>query len=299
MLMNTYKGWFQIAFERDLRQGMNRIDLPDQSVLVLKGPKDIRTFQASCPHRGANICSGKLVRDEFVICPFHGCEIGLVLPGKEGFMAKQYRSAIYGGLVFINMHDSNDNGFPTFMADLDSNCFIVPGFQLKCNARPELVIENAFDQMHFRTVHSILNEPVFHACESPAGSYGVKSAFDFPPSKWHKTGSSATLSIPYKAIAFSPYLVVSVLEGESPYYIITSAVPGKEETTIRLSIAVPAGSDRIPPRNDLCQYLLDQSKKGLELDKKIWEDLDRQSTQRFLDSDRSVTGFLQFCKRHI
>jgi len=292
-----YKGWLQIGFERDIKYGINRMDIEDHSILIIKQEDSIRAFDASCPHRGANLCDGKLIDDDFIICAFHGCHIGIGGPGREGLRIKRYASYVIGGLVFINLYDTNDNGFKKFITELEEKCFIIPGFEMKVKALPEMVIENAFDQMHFRTVHSILNEPVFTGCAAPDGAYGVEGVFDIPPSKWHQKITGNKLSVPYKAFAFSPYLVVSLLAGPDPYYVITSAIPvSGKETSIRLSIAVMPDENNMPPRIDLCQYLLDQSKKGLELDKKIWEGLPVKSIQKFLKAESAVIQFQQFCK---
>lgn len=297
MIANMYKGWCQIAFERELKYGINRVNVGGYSIMVIKQTGSIRAFDATCPHRGASLCDGKLVNGEYIVCAFHGCHIGIEQPGREGFEIKPYQLLVIGGLIFINISNENDNGFKAFVTELDKICFIIPGFQMKVNAKPEMVIENAFDQMHFRTVHNILNEPLFAPGNVPEGAYGIESVFELPSSKWHQSSLSQTLSVPYKAIAFSPYLVISSLAGDSPYYVITSAVPTQDgQASIRLSIGVVPDEQNSAPPLDLCQYLLEQSRKGLELDKKIWESMTYMSVQKFLKIETSVVQFQQFCK---
>lgn len=291
------KGWIQIAFERDLKYGINRIDLFECPILLIKTDQHIRAYHASCPHRGAHLGFGKLENEDCIVCPFHGCKIGLNHEGDYGFKAIEYLLLIKGGLVFINISNEFQNGFAEFFSQIDETHFIIPGFEMRVNVPAAMVIENAFDEMHFRTVHSIYNEPKFTKALSNNGEYIVEGIFDVPKSIWQK-GDASVFSLPYKARAFSPYLVVSDLGGDYPYYIITSAVATKQnETIIRLSIAVKPNKNKQPPPIDLCRYLIDQSKKGLELDKKIWETMEFNSIQRFTLQEKSVIGFRTFCNQ--
>lgn len=267
--------------------------------MIVKDRQTLRAFDAVCPHRGAHLAGGSLEEGNCIVCPFHGCRIGLDSPGAEGFMARERPLWVIGGLLFIDLSKGYDNGFRDFFTAIDATHYIIPGFGMKVRVRPEMVIENAFDQMHFRTVHSILNEPRFAVCPSKAGEYRVESVFDIPPSAWQR-GREIKLSVPYRACAFNPHLVVSELGGAYPYYVITSAVAiNKEECMIRLSIAVKPTEDQAPPSMDLYKYLLDQSKKGLELDKRIWEEMDPDAIQRFTREEKAVVGFQQFCKRFV
>lgn len=291
------KGWIQIAFERDLKFGINRVELFDCPILLIKNDKNIRAFDALCPHRGAHLGFGQLENDACIICPFHGCKIGLNNTGDYGFIATEYNLFIKSGLVFINMSNEFENGFKDFFTNIDETHFIIPGFEMKVNVPPAMVIENAFDEMHFRTVHSIFNEPKFTKARSANGEYIVEGIFDIPKSIWQK-GDAYVFSLPYTARAFSPYLVVSDLGGNYPYFVITSAVATKQnESCIRLSIAVKPNENKQPPAIDLCRYLIEQSKKGLELDKKIWETMSFNVVQRFTNQEKSVIGFKTFCNQ--
>lgn len=267
--------------------------------MLLREGQTFRAYNAFCPHRGANLAIGGKLVGNTVICPFHGCAVGLQHPSEEGYSLTEYKLLSIGGCLFVHTDPlSGDFGFEERMVALDQDHYIIPGFELVMNVTPEMVIENAFDQLHFRTVHSILNEPVFTVDPASTGAFRIDGTFVLPLSAWQKgRPGQQSIDVPYSATAYSPFLVVSSLGGDQPYTVITSARQNRNnQTCISLSIAVPIPENGARPDLQQCRYLIDQSRKGLELDKVIWENRSL-SFNRLRTEEKAVIGFQRFCRQ--
>ena len=294
-------GWYQIGFLRDFEEDITPVAINKKPYMVIRTEEEYALYEATCPHRGANLAKGGKLIAEGMVCPFHGCVVGLVCPSDEGYQVNRHPLLVVDGLVFTKNDNAPGCGFQEFMEHLSSTHIIIPGFTMEVTVEPELVIENAFDQMHFMTVHLIKNEPKFEILSRTDNAFSVKGTFVIPPSVWQTEegeplSDSAAISVPYEATAFSPYTVVSRLQGRNPYYIITSArLKDGAVSAIYLSIGIP--NDRFDENEiGLYKYLIDQSYYGLEKDKVIWENLDTDAVTRYRPEERSVIGFRQFCK---
>ncbi|MEO9003302.1 MAG: Rieske 2Fe-2S domain-containing protein [Ginsengibacter sp.] len=290
-------GWYQIEFEKNINSDIHLCRGKEQQLIIVKKQENFFLYNAICPHRCANLGVGGQLHENYIQCPFHGCKIGLDTLSDEGYILSQLPLFREGEMLFTTKNqEENDRGFRQYFKNLSESHFIIPGFEMEVQVKPEMVIENAFDQMHFRTVHSILNEPKFDVMESQWGEYRVTGVFKVPQSAWQKDGTSqaSSIDVPYEAIAFSPYVVISQLKGSNPYFVITSAREITETMSkIYLSIAIPNerfSIEELP----LYKYLISQSEKGLLLDKQIWENLDPNGISRFQKAEKSVIGFQKF-----
>lgn len=291
-LPSMHSGWHQVAFERDLREGLNEVPLATRTIALARTGGLTRAFDAHCPHRGANLCRGGTLVGDAVICPFHGLRIALD-PG-AALAVEPFDCLVVGGLVFVKPATGVDNGFAARLTDLDHSHYFVPGFEMEIAAPAALVVENAFDALHFNVVHGIGNRPELAETDA-AGGYAVTGSFRLPPSPWQ--GSSA-VDVPYRATAFSPTVVLTELGGARPYMMLTATVPlGPRACITRLSLVLPERAGGGLPDPDECHYLLAGARRGLSEDQPIWEGL--AETPRFapVPGDDAVTGFRNFCER--
>lgn len=205
----------------------------------------------------------------------------------------------YGGLLFVRLSDEHENGLEAFLDDLAEDHFFVPGFAMTVKAPAPMVIENAFDESHFRPVHGVSNEPEFTIRPSEHGEFAVEGMFEVAPSPWQRSGNGeANVTAPFVARAFSPHLVISELGGSHPYVVITGATPVDEQyTLVRVSLAVPPEADGTPPEAELCRYLLRQSESGIATDATIWEHLSFDVDPSLSPQDTAVVEFERFCER--
>lgn len=82
--MSATVGWYLLAFLPELEEGINPLEVGGQSVIAIRCGGEVTVFDATCPHRGANLgYGGKLDRD-CIVCPFHGKRIKLGGDAQKG-----------------------------------------------------------------------------------------------------------------------------------------------------------------------------------------------------------------------
>ncbi|MFB4319188.1 Rieske 2Fe-2S domain-containing protein [Actinomadura sp. 21ATH] len=74
----TPGGWFAVAFGKDVPAGrVARSEIGGRELVVYRtGRGDIKVISPYCPHLGAHLGYGGRVRDEEIVCPFHGFAFG-------------------------------------------------------------------------------------------------------------------------------------------------------------------------------------------------------------------------------
>lgn len=290
-------GWYQVAFERDLNSPLVPVLVGETPVLLVRNAETVRAFDGICPHRGANLAIGGQLLENAILCPFHHFKISLVSSSTGQFCLQEFPTLMVGGLVFVRLSSQFENGLTQLLSDLDQSAYFIPGFTTSIDAPAELIIENAFDGLHFQPVHGTYNCPKLTRLNSQWGEFRASSLFELPPSPWQKAHPASTqMQVPYVAQAFSPGVVVSSMAGKHPYQVITSATPTSTTSSIvRLSIVVSA-HQQASPEPDLCRYLLQQCKAGIEKDRVIWENMKIDTPCQFDDQDDIVKAFQAYCQ---
>ena len=292
-------GWYQIAFEHELTRDVTPVAVGERRLVVVRTQSGLRVADAVCPHRGAHLGFGGSYANGAIICPFHGLRIGLGEPMEHELCVHEYTTLAIGGLVFVLLSAQEDNGFTDLMKAFAESRTILPGFALKIRCQPELVIENAFDQAHFRPVHGVDTEKNFRMRPSEHGELGIDGMLNLPRSTWQRSQAEADGNlVRFSALAFSPGIVVSHLGGQHPYSMVTAATSTAEgECQARLSLMLSPSKDGRPPRQDLCDFLLRRSREGLERDRIIWEHRSDTAVSRFTSLDEPILRFQDFCAR--
>jgi phenylpropionate dioxygenase-like ring-hydroxylating dioxygenase large terminal subunit len=289
-------GWYQVAFERDLTRELTPAAIGARRFVLVRTENGVRAFDAVCPHRGANLAAGGRLDREAIICPFHGYRIGLGRECEHGFRVREYSTLALGGLVFVQLSDSHDNGFRAFLEQLLENHFCVPGFVMHVQAEHEMVVENAFDNSHFRPVHGIHNDPRFRIRPSAGGEFAIEGMFEYGAIWKPDRKPTDKMHVPFIARAFSPGIVLGQVGGDRPYMVITAATPvTKNDCLIRLSLAVPNAERDAPGSEEFCTRVLRESKAGLEQDQVIWESISPTAVCHYTAQDAAVLAFREFC----
>jgi nitrite reductase/ring-hydroxylating ferredoxin subunit len=291
-------GWYQVAFEREISRDVTSACVGGVRLAVLRGPSGIRVVDAVCPHRGADLSIGGALAGDHIVCPFHGFLVGVGSASAQAFCARLYPSLVIGGLVFVRLSQDYDNGFADFMQRLVADSTIVPGFALKMRGTADLVIENAFDQAHFRPVHGIGLHGTFRLCEDGDGAVAVEGDFELPRAPVQRGLAMAENErVPFVARAYSPGIVASALGGVAPYGVITASTPTADgEAVIRLSLTMPRSVYGDKPKAEICDHLLRRSRSGLEKDRLVWDNM-TAITPRYTRLDGPVQAFRAFCDR--
>ena len=291
-----HRGWYLAAYERELTGDLHPVEIAGRPLMLLRRNGGVAAYDATCPHRGANLCRGGRLEGDRVICPFHGHSVSLGGDGGDGFFVQDYEVMNISGLIFVARKPVQDSGLRAYLEALDQSHFVVPGLAMRLKVNANLVIENAFDSAHFRPVHQLLKDPDFSLVPSVHGEYAVAGSFVLPRSSWHSGAPGGDdVSVPFTARAFSPTLVVSELGGSHPYMMLTATVPEADgDCALRLSLLLPPGTGGGAPGAEEIQSLLDQARHGLEKDQVIWEGMADPPPFREVDADRWVLGFRDF-----
>jgi phenylpropionate dioxygenase-like ring-hydroxylating dioxygenase large terminal subunit len=293
----AHRGWHQIAYEREVLNELTSVSIESTELMLVKQSSGLRAYDIHCPHRGANLCRGGKLRDDHVVCPFHGRRIGLDAPGEDGFAVSGYRTIVAGGLVFVLFDETCSAGFDEYLRRLDETHFIVPGFTVTVPTRPEYVIENALDRRHFAEVHGVINTPELQLLESEAGEMAVRAQLLTPrPNSWQ---AQASAGVELLIRIFSPTVCATELtDGTVTRTVLTAATPdGTGQCRIRVSVAAPPRADGSPPEEGAIRALLRDSRTAIEQDARIWEHLPRHPRNCFAADDGLVVQYYRFCSR--
>jgi 3-ketosteroid 9alpha-monooxygenase subunit A len=301
MQAGFFRGWYQVGFERELTEKLTPVAVGRLPLVLVRRQDGFEAYDAICPHRGAHLAYGGQLEENAIRCPFHGHLIGLGEECGGELKVRGYRTLCVGGLVFVLFNERHENGFSQLMAQLNQTHFFVQGFTLKANTPAEMVVENGFDRAHFRHVHGLKTAPDLHLLQSHNGELIVEGTFQACAfnSVWHNDEPDRTSTeIGFLARMFSPNLCVSRLgDGPGHHLVISGATPnGDGSCTIRVSVAVPAGTDGKAPSQQAIRALLRDSKLAYEQDILVWEHRASDAPSRFQADDDLVIEFHRFCK---
>jgi nitrite reductase/ring-hydroxylating ferredoxin subunit len=265
-------------------------------VLVRRG-EELRAYSATCPHRGAHLAFGGRLRKNAIVCPFHGYQVRLGADPDHRLSVPEYPVTTIGGMVFVRMSPGHDNGWVRYLEELDRTQFIINGFEMCVRAPMEAVIENAFDQRHFQAVHGVHTDE-FVVRTSENGALIVEGTFYVPTKSAEGTNSISPAY--YRAMVPSPGVAAVELRGSLPYTVITGATdmatPG--ECVVRISLAYPRSVWRTAPTPVVYEPLLQHSRRGLEEDQLVWENLVPPASPQWMPEDAPTRVFHRFCAAH-
>ena len=287
-----------MAFESDLVGDLTPVAIDDTPLVLVSGAERVRAFDATCPHRGANLAFGGRLDGEGIVCPFHGKYISFGIGVGERYCVREYPLLGYGGMLFVRLSDRHENGLNALLDELVADHVFAPSFAVPIAVAGELVIENAFDDTHFGPTHGVRNDPRLEVHRpSNNGPLIAKGTLEVPVSVWQRGEGASTVDVPYVAHAFSPNLVFSHLGGGDPYWVITGTTPIDGGCVVRQAFAVPNGTVGAPPDAERMSYLARQARAGLEQDRTIWEHLRPPARPAYGPEDAPVMAFRKFCRR--
>jgi len=295
MQTKLYEGWYQLAFERELKNPVTPVKVAQLPLNLVRTAGGIQAFDAACPHRGAHLGYGGRLDTDAIICPFHGRRIGLGEDSDCPYKVRRYPTLSVGGLLFVLIGERRDHGFRAFLKELDRDHFFVQGFTMVAKTDPETVIENGFDPDHFRAVHGLKYTPDLRLVSGSNGEMVVEGTFVISPSE--NGSNTSTSSIRFIARIFSPNLCVTKLcSAQGEHLVISAATPADDgQCTIRVSLALPPGPNGQPPDPQVVRALLRDSKLAYDQDLVIWQNLVPGAPCRFDAGDELVIAFRKFC----
>jgi 3-ketosteroid 9alpha-monooxygenase subunit A len=290
-------GWYTAAFQHELTETLTPAVIGEHRLVLARSEQGIRAFNADCPHRGAHLAYGGRLEKDCIVCPFHGYRIGLGRKEQHPFQADEYPTLVIGDLIFVRLSDTHELGFSAFMTQLARDHYVLPGFIMPVKAPAPLIIENAFDAMHFPVVHHLKTDKMtFHYEE---GVLMVETHVEFPAGAMLRRKNITTVRSHFIGRAFSPGLIVTQLQGdELPYTIITGATPQPDgQCIIRLAMLLPFEKYGNPPDRRLCDVLVQSSQAGFRDDQLIWEHVSPTAPHHLTARDNGIVEFQTFCRQ--
>ena len=164
-------GWFQVAYSHDVvGGGVTSLHYFGRRLLCYRGESGTaHVLDAYCPHLGADISVGGTVREDCVVCPFHGwkfdadgrnVEIPYTKAPNRVAKLQAWPTLEKAGMIFAWY--SPAGGEPEWElpaipeADDAAFAFHAPAeARWKFRSHPQEVFENTVDVAHFASVHGV------------------------------------------------------------------------------------------------------------------------------------------------
>lgn len=299
-----YLGWTQVAFDEDLHDEVVPVDVAGRALVAVRRAGGYAVHDGRCPHRGAHLGHGGTLDDDVLVCPFHGHRVRLgdhaARPASYPFCVRRYPSVHAAGGLFVLFDERCDTGLGARLAEVARTHHVHPAFETAIAVPPEYVIENVLDADHFAAVHALTRRPDLDVSEEPGGSLRVEGELAMVRSnKWQATASDGAARARFTAQVFSPTVVVTELRsGEDDNVVVTAATPTADGGCVaRVSVALPRTSSQGPPTVGQLSSLVSGSRTAFAQDARIWEHLDTTVTPHYVEGDRLVRTYRDFCRR--
>lgn len=164
-------GWFQVAYSHEVGRGdVIGLHYFGRQLICYRGDSgNAYVLDAYCPHLGADIGVGGSVREDCVVCPFHGWSFdgagsNVVIPYTKRpnptAKLRSWHTVERAGIIFVwyaqrggdpewelpKIPESDDAAFAFYAPD---------DARWRFRSHPQEVFENTVDIAHFATVHGV------------------------------------------------------------------------------------------------------------------------------------------------
>lgn len=161
------EGWYWLLTSKDLPRAAARpVNFAGRELVVFRGEDGlVRALDAHCPHMGAHLCDGKVEGDS-IRCPFHfwkfnaegRCvEIPAQKETRQVPQLKSYPVQEHYGLIWLwtgGLEDIEPLPVVPELRGLELDWTHGNSFVKNCH--PNVVMINAIDAHHFRSVHQLV-----------------------------------------------------------------------------------------------------------------------------------------------
>lgn len=161
------EGWFWLLQSQDLKTGQALpVEFYGRSFVAYRGEDgNVRLMDAHCPHMGAHLCDGS-VEGNHIRCPFHywkfdGSGQCIEIPAQNDTKLipslKTYKVQEAYGLIWLWTGDALDNEpIPVVPELVGYELDYKLGTPYTKNCHPNVMMINAIDAQHFRSVHQLV-----------------------------------------------------------------------------------------------------------------------------------------------
>jgi cholesterol 7-dehydrogenase len=166
-------GWYPLCLSDDLeRQAVKYVKILGQHFAVFRGESgEVHALDAHCPHLGANLAIGGVVKGDLLECPFHQWQFGgdgkcVHIPYCENIphvaKTKAWRICEYYGHVLVWFHadDEEPSYLPPVVEGIAEGKQVhIDDWETEVNMHIQEFAENSTDFMHFQPVHGKMMFP--------------------------------------------------------------------------------------------------------------------------------------------
>jgi len=299
-----HAGWYLVAFADELSDDLTPVRVGGRRMMLVRRESGLRLVDSTCPHRGADLAYGGVLKGNAVLCPFHGRRIAIGA-SRSPYSVREYPTFVAGPLVFARLtaQAEGDCGFPALVSAMLEGHEIRTAVSTSVDVPVDYVVENAFDAEHFSVVHGVPSVRGMTASTHPEGYLTVDATFLTLQDPWQDPALRDYLRVTlgpgarrmantasgFHATAFSPTLVATVFgSGAGSSVILTGAVPTPEGTRVRVAVSGHPGAalDRV----------VDGAIKAIEQDVDVWAHLDPDAPSMLDELDGPVIAFQEFCR---
>lgn len=302
--MTIRTGWYLLTFLSELEQGVSPLEIGDRALIAVRSGDDVRVYDGVCPHRGAHLGYGGVMRGECVVCPFHGKSVHL--GGSGRLSVDQHYVVRAGDAVFLRVGNDpqSDRGFEQAIKQAATTHTFVAGTVCTADVAAEYIVENAFDVDHFTAVHNVPRITGMDVSTGDCGELCIDGEFRTAVSPW---GSDAEFAAARRRVveagamdysstsrfyarAYSPHVVLTELGDASvSSVVVTGAVPLRDgRCQARVVIGLQPSQERALPA------LVAGAKKAMAEDLVIWDHLDVTAPPQYDARDEPVLAYRRF-----
>jgi len=294
-------GWYVVDYSDDLKPGdvkPVRYFAQDQ-VLFRTKSGEVTMLDAYCPHLGAHLGHGGLVKDECIECPFHAWQWGAdgkidnipyakkIPPKAKETQIFKYPTVEKNNLIYAWYHPNGNNphyeveSYPEISDSEWADKF--EKFEYTINCHIQDMAENAVDAAHFMYVHGVVSYPEFEVTYDKQKRYFIQEANMETP--------KGTVKGKISGFSNGPGDNVTKFEGICDTLLLGSTTPIENEKVItRFSFLQKKINGKVPKGGVGAAIIADINKQVNE-DIPVWENKKYAYKPVLCDKDGPIAKF--------
>ena len=293
-------GWFMVAWSAEIPAGTVKAlkHFGGHQVAYRTDGGELHVLDAHCPHLGAHLGHGGKVKDECIVCPYHGWGYGP--DGVNAFIPYEDRPNVSHslrvwptveqyGCVFV-WHDPAGGPPRWELPDLftviehlpaDPADYYRPYPEMSVKyasepVHPQITLENAPDSVHFEHVHRATVTPRLLTWEAEGPFYTTTSGFPIP-----LPDGGERMALKIHSISCGVGGSYAIFEGSYHYRLIFFTTPIDDETSdLFYSIWWPREEGN--PDGPAPQHIIEKATK--EFLSTLWDDLEIWRYQVYVET---------------
>lgn len=301
-------GWFHIGWSAELAPGGVRplTYFGEELVAFRSAAGELAVLDAHCAHLGAHLGYGGKVKDDCIVCPYHGWEWNTRgenarIPYQDRPVRKTLRkwpALERHGLMFVWYDPAGGpprwelpDLFKDFIGVEAQEEDFYPCFPEAVVDKPgepfpvQYMMENAADTTHFKYTHGAPEAPELLQFGEKGRAWGAVMGFKSPRSG----------EITLKLHTWNPNigLAFTLFDGRAPYRLILSGTPVDARTShLRVSYFLPRDPDSWEVMPDAVLSFARSTEELYEEDARMWRH--QRFVQRPVFAAQDVAGYSSF-----